>query len=48
MWHQDMQQLPQYPAWRNIHGVTPIYAEDDRAFRNTHIFYAVNGFKGYE
>jgi hypothetical protein len=37
-----------YPAWRNIHGVTPIYLDDDRSFRNTHIFYAVKGFEKYE
>ena len=37
-----------YPAWKNLHGVTPIQCEDDRSFRNTHIFYALKGFDKYE
>ena len=36
-----------YPAWKNLHGVTPIQCEDDRAYRNTHIFYLLNGFQPY-
>ena len=36
-----------YPAWRNMHGVTPIQANDDRAYRNTHIFYTLKGFHKY-
>ena len=36
-----------YPAWRNMHGVTPIQTYDDRSYRNTHIFYALKGFNKY-
>ena len=36
-----------YPAWKNLHGVTPIQCEDDKSYRNTHIFYLLNGFQPY-
>ena len=35
-----------YPAWRNMHGVTPIHMRTKHDYRNTHIFYALRGFKG--
>ncbi|QDP52028.1 MAG: hypothetical protein Unbinned2514contig1001_18 [Prokaryotic dsDNA virus sp.] len=36
-----------YPAWRNIHGVTPIKNYNIDSYRNTHIFYALKGFEKY-
>ena len=36
-----------YPAWRNMHGVTPIQAQDEKSYRNTHIFYTLKGFNKY-
>ena len=36
-----------YPSWRTMHGVTPIQVNDDRSYRNTHIFYLLNGFQDY-
>ena len=35
-----------YPAWKNIHGVTPIQQFNDDGYRNTLIFYALKAFKG--
>jgi hypothetical protein len=33
-----------YPAWRNIHGVTPIHPTSPDGYRNTLIFYALKAF----
>jgi hypothetical protein len=35
-----------YPAWRNVHGVTPIQPTSEGGYRNTLIFYALKAFKG--
>tara|TARA_Y100001973_G_C5179844_1_gene324175 strand:- start:42 stop:797 length:756 start_codon:yes stop_codon:yes gene_type:complete len=35
-----------YPAWRNIHGVTPIKQINDNGYRNSLIFYPLKAFKG--
>tara|TARA_R110000737_G_scaffold3908_1_gene12908 strand:+ start:5517 stop:6332 length:816 start_codon:yes stop_codon:yes gene_type:complete len=35
-----------YPAWRNVHGVTPIKKIHETGYRNTLVFYAVKKFKG--
>jgi hypothetical protein len=35
-----------YPAWRNIHGVTPIKQISDNGYRNSLIFYPLKAFKG--
>lgn len=37
-----------YPAWRNVHGVTPIEATHEGGYRNTFIFYALKAFKNLE
>ena len=34
-----------YPAWKNIHGVTPIKKTADNGYRNTLIFYPLKAFK---
>lgn len=36
-----------YPAWRNIHGVTPIISKTDNGYRNSLIFYPLSGFEKY-
>ena len=36
-----------YPAWKNVHGVTPIEVGSSNGYRNTFIFYALRGFKAY-
>ena len=33
-----------YPAWKNIHGVTPIIKKSRNGYRNSFIFYPLNGF----
>ena len=33
-----------YPAWRNLHGVTPIVPTHDGGHRNSHIFYPLRSF----
>lgn len=33
-----------YPAWRNIHGVTPIIPTHDGGYRNSFIWYALKAF----
>lgn len=33
-----------YPAWRNIHGVTPIKTMNDKGYRNSLIFYPLKAF----
>mgnify|MGYP003119597201 CR=1 FL=1 len=35
-----------YPAWRNIHGVTPIKPIAENGYRNSLIFYPLKAFKG--
>lgn len=35
-----------YPAWKNVHGVTPIITNDDSGYRNSLIFYPLKAFKG--
>lgn len=34
-----------YPAWRNVHGVTPIVQTHDGGYRNSLIFYALKAFQ---
>lgn len=36
-----------YPAWRNIHGVTPIVPVAEGGYRNSLIFYPLKAFNGY-
>lgn len=33
-----------YPAWRNVHAVTPISISHDNGYRNSFIFYALKAF----
>ncbi len=33
-----------YPAWRNMHAVTPIKATHEGGYRNSLVFYALSGF----
>jgi len=33
-----------YPAWRNVHAVTPIVPTHDGGYRNSLVFYALSGF----
>ena len=35
-----------YPAWRNVHGVTPILPTYEGGYRNSLIFYPLKAFKG--
>lgn len=35
-----------YPAWRNLHGVTPIIPTFEGGYRNSLIFYPLKAFKG--
>jgi hypothetical protein len=35
-----------YPAWRNIHGVTPIIPTYEDGYRNSLVFYPLKAFKG--
>jgi hypothetical protein len=37
-----------YPAWRNIHGVTPIIPTHEGGYRNSLVFYPLKAFKGLE
>lgn len=37
-----------YPAWKNIHGVTPIIPTFDNGYRNSLVFYPLKAFKGLE
>lgn len=34
-----------YPAWKNVHGVTPITPTQEGGYRNSLVFYALNTFK---
>lgn len=35
-----------YPAWKNVHGVTPIIPKFDGGYRNSLVFYPLKAFKG--
>ena len=35
-----------YPAWKNIHGVTPIMPTFEGGYRNSLVFYPLKAFKG--
>lgn len=35
-----------YPAWRNVHGVTPIIPTYEGGYRNSLVFYPLKAFKG--
>ena len=35
-----------YPAWKNVHGVTPIIPTAKDGYRNSLIFYPLKAFKG--
>jgi len=37
-----------YPAWKNIHGVTPILTSEDEGYRNSLIFYPLKAFVGID
>jgi len=37
-----------YPAWRNVHGVTPIKATHEGGYRNSLVFYPLKAFVGIE
>ena len=34
-----------YPAWKNMHGVTPIVETHDKAYRNSFVFYPLKGVR---
>lgn len=36
-----------YPAWKDLHGVTPIRATAEGGYRNTLVFYPLAAFKNY-
>lgn len=36
-----------YPAWRNVHGVTPIEPTFKGGYRNSLVFYPLKSFKGF-
>lgn len=36
-----------YPAWRNVHGVTPIRATKQGGYRNSLVFYPLKAFNKY-
>ena len=36
-----------YPAWRNVHGVTPIEPLREGGYRNSLVFYPLKAFNGY-
>ena len=37
-----------YPAWKNVHGVTPITPTFTNGYRNSLVFYPLKAFKGIE
>ena len=37
-----------YPAWRNVHGVTPIVATKEDGYRNSLVFYPLKAFKNLD
>lgn len=36
-----------YPAWKSLHGVTPISTQNSRGYRNSLVFYPLGSFKKY-
>jgi len=36
-----------YPAWRNLHGVTPIIPTHQGGYRNSHVWYALDKFANH-
>ena len=36
-----------YPAWRNVHGVTPIFPLKEDGYRNSLVFYPLKAFNNY-
>jgi len=36
-----------YPAWRNLHGVTPIIPTHQGGYRNSHVWYALDSFANH-
>lgn len=42
--NQEDDTLLIYPAWRNLHAVTPIEEEREGGYRNSLVFYALNAF----
>jgi len=36
-----------YPAWRNMHGVTPITPTTEHGYRNSLVFYSINGLQKF-
>lgn len=36
-----------YPAWRNVHGVTPIRPTAENGYRNSLVFYPLKAFNNY-
>ena len=36
-----------YPAWRNVHGVTPIQPTEEGGYRNSIVFYPLKAFNNY-
>jgi len=36
-----------YPAWRNVHGVTPIVPLSEKGYRNSLVFYPLKAFNNY-
>lgn len=36
-----------YPAWRNMHGVTPIVPITENGYRNSLVFYSINGLQKF-
>lgn len=37
-----------YPAWRNVHGVTPIIPTHEGGYRNSLVFYPLKAFKNLD
>lgn len=37
-----------YPAWRNVHGVTPIVPTKEGGYRNSLVFYPLKAFEGLD
>lgn len=37
-----------YPAWRDVHGVTPIHATHPKGYRNSLILYPLSGFERFK
>lgn len=42
--YSDDNSMLVYPAWRNIHGVTPIKAHTEDGYRNSLVFYPLKAF----